>query len=336
MRDADRPQRVAGCRRAAARRRGSGHSPAAFSSSFGAEDMVVLDLIARHALPIHIFTLDTGRLPEETHALIDRVREHYGLPIDVYAPDARLAGAFVARARHRRVLRRRRAAQGLLRRAQGRAAAPRAGRARARGSPACAARSRSRARRSPIEESDAAHALGSSIRSPTGATTTSGATCAPTTCPYNALHDRGYPSIGCEPCTRAVAPGEDLRAGRWWWEQPAHKECGLHRRSIPIVAKRHDPAGRGGDAVSEALDAEHAARRGEPAAPAAPITSTGSSRSRSTSCARWRASAGNPALLFSGGKDSIVMLRLAEKAFRPGAASVPACCTSTPSTISRK
>ena len=46
--------------------------------------------------------------------------------------------------------------------------------------------------------------------------------------PYNALHDQGYPSIGCEPCTRAIQPGEDVRAGRWWWENPDSKECGLH------------------------------------------------------------------------------------------------------------
>ena len=47
--------------------------------------------------------------------------------------------------------------------------------------------------------------------------------------PYNPLHDQGFPSIGCAPCTRAVAPGEDIRSGRWWWESPEHKECGLHR-----------------------------------------------------------------------------------------------------------
>jgi len=46
--------------------------------------------------------------------------------------------------------------------------------------------------------------------------------------PYNALHDKGFPSIGCQPCTRAVEPGEDIRAGRWWWEEPEKKECGLH------------------------------------------------------------------------------------------------------------
>lgn len=48
--------------------------------------------------------------------------------------------------------------------------------------------------------------------------------------PYNKLHDKGFPSIGCQPCTRAVKPGEDVRAGRWWWEDPLHRECGLHAR----------------------------------------------------------------------------------------------------------
>ncbi len=48
--------------------------------------------------------------------------------------------------------------------------------------------------------------------------------------PYNKLHDKGFPSIGCQPCTRAVEPGEDIRSGRWWWENPEHRECGLHKR----------------------------------------------------------------------------------------------------------
>ena len=54
--------------------------------------------------------------------------------------------------------------------------------------------------------------------------------------PYNALHDRGYASVGCAPCTRAIEPGEDERAGRWWWENAERRECGLHRRPVPIVA----------------------------------------------------------------------------------------------------
>ena len=118
------------------------HAPAVFASSFGAEDMVLIDLIAKHALPIRVFTLDTGRLPDETHALIDRTRERYGLAIDVYAPDTRRLQGVRPRERRQRVLRQRRDAQGLLRGAQVRAAAARARRPRAPGSPACAARNR--------------------------------------------------------------------------------------------------------------------------------------------------------------------------------------------------
>ncbi len=55
--------------------------------------------------------------------------------------------------------------------------------------------------------------------------------------PYNKLHDSNYPSIGCAPCTRAVKPGEDIRAGRWWWEKPEHKECGLHYRDGKLVRR---------------------------------------------------------------------------------------------------
>src|SRR5437667_12545843 len=71
------------------------HAPVALASSFGAEDMVLTDLIARNALAIDVFTLDTGRLPGETYALIDRVRNHYGLPIEVYYPDARALERYV-------------------------------------------------------------------------------------------------------------------------------------------------------------------------------------------------------------------------------------------------
>jgi len=56
--------------------------------------------------------------------------------------------------------------------------------------------------------------------------------------PYNKLHDQFYPSLGCAPCTRSITPGEDIRAGRWWWEDPANKECGLHVRSTSLKASR--------------------------------------------------------------------------------------------------
>ena len=60
--------------------------------------------------------------------------------------------------------------------------------------------------------------------------------------PYNALHDRGFPSIGCAPCTRAVQAGEDERAGRWWWEAESRKECGLHDRPARLLAAEPIPA----------------------------------------------------------------------------------------------
>ena len=68
----------------------------------------------------------------------------------------------------------------------------------------------------------------SSIRSPSGPRTRSGTTCGEHELPYNALYDKGYTSIGCAPCTRPTDEGEDLRAGRWWWETNAPKECGIH------------------------------------------------------------------------------------------------------------
>jgi hypothetical protein len=102
------------------------HAPAVFASSFGAEDMVVIDLIAKHRLPIRVFTLDTGRLPDETHALIDRTRKRYGLPVDVYAPDTRRVRASFARMASM-LLRQRRIVQELLSDRKGGAALPRTG-----------------------------------------------------------------------------------------------------------------------------------------------------------------------------------------------------------------
>jgi phosphoadenosine phosphosulfate reductase len=211
------------------------HAPAVFASSFGAEDMVLIDLIATHRLPIRIFTLDTGRLPEETHALIDRVRKHYGVPVDVYTPDARLLQAFVGEngvnafydsvalrkgccaVRKTEPLQRALAAKGAwvtgLRRSQSVTREAIA-----------------------VEERDDLHGLPKFNPLADWNQDEVWDYLRANGVPYNALHDRGYPSIGCAPCTRAVGPGEDVRAGRWWWEQPEHKECGLHPRPAPIVA----------------------------------------------------------------------------------------------------
>ena len=212
------------------------HAPAVLASSFGAEDMVLIDLIARHALAIRIFTLDTGRLPEETHALIDRTRERYGLPVDVYTPDARALQQFVrengVNAFYRSVDLRRGCCA--VRKTEPLARALVAKGAWITGLRRAQAVTRSEAA---IEEFDAAHGLPKfnplvewSDDEVWGYLRTHGV-------PYNRLHDRGYPSIGCAPCTRAVAPGEDVRAGRWWWESPEQKECGLHRRPVNVPVR---------------------------------------------------------------------------------------------------
>jgi phosphoadenosine phosphosulfate reductase len=212
------------------------HAPAVLASSFGAEDMVLTDLIARHGLPIRVFTLDTGRLPEETHALIERTREHYGLPVDVYVPDTRAVQQYVrahgSNAFYRGVELRQRCCA--IRKTEPLARALVAKGAWITG--LRRAQSPTRAEVA-IEEFDARHGLPKFNPLADWSEEDVWAYIRTHGVPYNALHDRGYPSIGCAPCTRAVAPGEDIRAGRWWWENPEHKECGLHRRSVRIPVR---------------------------------------------------------------------------------------------------
>ncbi len=135
------------------------------------------------------------------------------------------------------------------------------------------------------------------------------------TFPYNALHDRATARSAARRARARSSPARHPRAGRWWWENPEHKECGLHRRSREGHGARHAEANCHERPL---LEAEPRACADSCRTDRRRATSTGSNPRRSTSCARSRANARNPALLFSGGKDSLVMLRLAEKAFRPG------------------
>jgi phosphoadenosine phosphosulfate reductase len=209
------------------RRAADRHGSVALASSLGAEDMVLTDLIARHALPISVFSLDTGRLHEETLALIDEVYDRYGLRIDVYAPDATALEAYVAEqgvnAFYRSVeLRQRccaiRKTEPLRRALAGKGAWITGLR-----------RAQAVTRRDlPVEEFDVLHGLPKFNPLADWSETEVWDYISTHAVPHNALHDRGFPSIGCAPCTRAIAPGEDIRAGRWWWEAPEHKECGLH------------------------------------------------------------------------------------------------------------
>lgn len=215
--------------------------PARLASSFGAEDMVLIDLIARQALPIAIFTLDTGRLPGETYALIDRVRSHYRVPVEVYFPDAALLEKYVrgngVNAFYNSVELRQRCCAirktEPLQRALAGAGAWVTGLRRTQSASRAAV---------PLEAIDAEHGLLKVNPLAEWSDDDVWAYIRAERVPYNPLHDRGYPSIGCAPCTRAVEPGEDSRAGRWWWEQPEHNECGLHRRPLD-VAVRIEPAG---------------------------------------------------------------------------------------------
>ncbi|PYS52621.1 MAG: phosphoadenylyl-sulfate reductase [Acidobacteria bacterium] len=205
----------------------SAHSPSAFACSFGAEDMVLLDVIAKHVQRIEVFTLDTGRLPEETHALLGTVRDRYPIPFRLYFPDAAAVEAWVEQngpnGFYRSMGQRLqcchiRKVQPLQRALAGKKAWVTGLR-----------REQSTSRQNlEIEAWDEANGLVKLNPLLEWTYEEVWAYLKTHDVPYNALHDRGYPSIGCAPCTRAVAAGEDIRAGRWWWEQESQKECGLH------------------------------------------------------------------------------------------------------------
>lgn len=204
--------------------------PVKLASSFSVEDIVLIDLIHRLQLPIGLFALDTGRLNEETYEVADAVAQRYGLTIDWYFPQApavealeREKGLFSFRdsLENRQECCRIRKIEPLRR-----ALAPLAGWV-------TGMRREQSVTRSEITaiEVDAAHGnivkinplLNWSEADVWGYAEREAL-------PLNRLHKQGYSSIGCAPCTRAIRPGEDVRAGRWWWENPEHKECGLHRR----------------------------------------------------------------------------------------------------------
>ena len=201
----------------------------ALSSSLSIEDQVITDIMLHISPNARIFTLDTGRLFPETYHLIDRTNLHYNIRIAVFCPQTEALQAFVGREginpfyesiekRHaccqvRKLEPLQRAFRGLeawicgLRREQ----------------------SVTRKEMQKIEWDEQHRMLKINplidwteeqvwnyIKNHH--------------IPYNKLHDKGFPSIGCEPCTRAVKPGEDIRAGRWWWESPEHRECGLHQK----------------------------------------------------------------------------------------------------------
>ena len=202
-------------------------SPAVFASSLAAEDMVLTDLILRAKLPIGIFTLETGRLHQETLGMVDRIKETYGYDVQLYKPEPAAVDAYVQQnglnafydsVEMRKECCRIRKVEPLNRALAGNKAWV-TGQRRAQ--------STTRAELA-VQEDDAAHGMTKFNPLADWSEEDVWNYIQSNKVPYNPLHDKGYPSIGCEPCTRAIQPGEDVRAGRWWWENPESKECGLH------------------------------------------------------------------------------------------------------------
>ncbi|QJD98730.1 phosphoadenylyl-sulfate reductase [Massilia forsythiae] len=202
-------------------------SPAVFASSLAAEDMVLTDLILKAGLPIAIFSLETGRLPKETLAVLDQVKAHYGHEIELFRPQPQLVDDYVSKnglnAFYESVELRKGCCYVRKVEPLGRALAGK----RAWVTGQRRAQSSTRAELA-VQEDDTAHGMQKFNPLADWSEQDVWEYIRANGVPYNALHDRGYPSIGCEPCTRAIQPGEDVRAGRWWWEDADSKECGLH------------------------------------------------------------------------------------------------------------
>lgn len=201
----------------------------ALSSSMGAEDQVLTDMLLKIEPNARIFTLDTGRLFAETYDLIDRTSRKYKKKIEVLFPDYKKVEAmvntkginlFYESIQNRKECCHIRKIEPLQRAFAGLDAW------------ICGLRASQAVTRKNIDiiEWDANNKL---VKVNPLARWTEEQVWEyihENRVPYNVLHEKGFPSIGCQPCTRAVAEGEDVRAGRWWWENPDTKECGLHKR----------------------------------------------------------------------------------------------------------
>ena len=196
------------------------------ATSLGAEDMVVTDLIARHRLPIALGTLDTGMLHPETVALIGAIESTYGLRVEVYRPVQESVVHFVKehgeRAMYQSVELRK--ACCALRKLE-----PLSRMLAAREAWITGLRREQSSHRADVPDQELDD-HGRRKYNPLADWTWSEVWhyISLHQVPYNPLHDQFMPSIGCAPCTRAIAVGEDFRAGRWWWENEDKKECGLH------------------------------------------------------------------------------------------------------------
>ena len=203
------------------------YNPATLASSYGAEDMVLMDLICKFSPEIEIFTLDTGRLPKETYEVMQQAKARYDREVKVYFPDASDVEDFITHqgpnAFYDSVELRKQCCG--IRKVKPLQRALAGKRAWLTGMRRSQAVTRSEL---PVSERDEDHGLQKFSPLTDWSNGDVWAYLRAFEVPYNALHDQGYASIGCGPCTRAISAGEDIRAGRWWWENPESKECGLH------------------------------------------------------------------------------------------------------------
>ena len=204
------------------------HPRIALASSFSLEDGVITDMLSKINPKFRVFTLDTGRLNQETYSLIDRIRARYDVPIEVYYPDTASVekmvrehgmNLFYESVDNRRLCCNVRKVEPLMRVLSGLDAW------------ITGLRREQSVTRTAVKkiEIDEAHNDIVKINPLTDWTEQQvWEYTKKNSIPYNLLYDKGYTSIGCEPCTRPIKPSEDIRAGRWWWESADKKECGLH------------------------------------------------------------------------------------------------------------
>ena len=200
-----------------------------FASSLGAEDQVITDMINRIDTSVYIFTLDTGRMFPETYSILERTQERYAMPIHIFFPDnhsvekmvnTKGINLFYESVENRKLCCHVRKIDPLRRALQGRKAW------------ICGLRREQSVTRTGIDiiEWDTENSLFKINPLYNWTEKQVWEYIREHEVPVNKLHDKGFTSIGCQPCTRAVTPGADIRSGRWWWENPENKECGLHAR----------------------------------------------------------------------------------------------------------
>lgn len=199
----------------------------AFANSLGVEDMVLVDLIRKNKLHVEIFSIDTGRLPSETYHLIQEVEDKYQFKIKIYFPNQEKVESYVnvhGINAFYNSLDLRKSCCGI------RKVEPLNRALKNKKAWITGMRQEQSQTRQTLQEEEFDEAHQSQKLNPLSSWSENEiwAYIKINEVPYNVLHDQFYPSIGCAPCSRAISEGENIRAGRWWWEDPQNKECGLH------------------------------------------------------------------------------------------------------------